>query len=54
LAHPGDRIRLGEYEATVEDVRRRSISRVLLQKRPLTTAPPPPVEAQAPTEADET
>lgn len=45
LAHPGDRIRFGEYEATVEDVRRRRISRVLLQKRPTTTLPPPSVEA---------
>lgn len=49
LAHPGDRIRFGDYEATVEDVRRRRISRVLLQKRPATTVPPPPA---APDEDD--
>ena len=30
LAHPGDRIRIGGYEATVEDVRRRRIARVAL------------------------
>lgn len=41
LPHPGDRIRFGDYEATVEDVRRRRISRVVLQKRPATTVPPP-------------
>ena len=30
LAHPGDRIRIGGFEATVEDVRRRRIARVAL------------------------
>jgi len=40
LAHPGDRMRFGEYEATVEDVRRRRISRVLLHRRPATVTPP--------------
>jgi CBS domain containing-hemolysin-like protein len=44
LAHPGDRIRFGDYEATVEDVRRRRINRVLLQKRPATVAPPRTVD----------
>lgn len=42
LARPGDRIRFGEYEATVEDVRRRRINRVVLKKQPATTFPPPP------------
>jgi CBS domain containing-hemolysin-like protein len=31
LAHPGDRIQIGQYEATVEDVRRRRIFRVALR-----------------------
>lgn len=31
LAHPGDRIQIGQYEATVEDVRRRRIWRVALR-----------------------
>ncbi len=34
LAHPGDRVRLGRYEAIVEDVRERRVHRV--QFRPLT------------------
>lgn len=52
LAHPGDRIRFGEYEATVEDVRRRRISRVVLQKRPATVAPPRPEATEAEPDAD--
>ncbi|MNC87489.1 hypothetical protein D3C83_32180 [compost metagenome] len=31
LAHPGDRILIGGYEATVEDVRRRRIWRVAIR-----------------------
>lgn len=31
LAHPGDRIQIGQFEATVEDVRRRRIWRVALR-----------------------
>lgn len=31
LAHPGDRVQIGRYEATVEDVRRRRIWRVALR-----------------------
>ena len=31
LAHPGDRVQIGEYEATVEDVRRRRIWRVAVR-----------------------
>jgi CBS domain containing-hemolysin-like protein len=34
LAHPGDRVRLGRYEAVVEDVRERRVHRVAF--RPLT------------------
>lgn len=40
LAHPGDRIRIGQYEVTVEDVRRRRIGRVALRPRPETMPPP--------------
>jgi CBS domain containing-hemolysin-like protein len=36
LAHPGDRVRLGRYEALVEDVRERRVHRVSF--RPLTDA----------------
>jgi CBS domain containing-hemolysin-like protein len=32
LAYPGDRVKLGDYEATVEDVRRRRIERVALRR----------------------
>ncbi len=35
LAHPGDRVRLGRYEAFVEDVRERRVHRVAF--RPMTT-----------------
>jgi CBS domain containing-hemolysin-like protein len=46
LAHPGDRLRIGKYEATVEDVRRRRIVRVAL--RPLMpSSHPPPDDAGA-------
>jgi CBS domain containing-hemolysin-like protein len=31
LAHPGDRVQIGQYEATVEDVRRRRIWRVAMR-----------------------
>ncbi len=40
LAHPGDRLRIGAYEATVEDVRRRRIGRVALRTPTPSTLPP--------------
>jgi CBS domain containing-hemolysin-like protein len=47
LAHPGDRIQIGGYEAVVEDVRRRRIWRVALRPhipsaRPVSLPPPEP------------
>ena len=42
LAHPGDRVQIGGYEATVEDMRRRRIGRVSFRPHHPTTAPPPP------------
>jgi CBS domain containing-hemolysin-like protein len=44
LAHPGDRVQIGPYEATVEDVRRRRIWRVAMRPyvpslRPASAAP---------------
>lgn len=44
LAHPGDSIRIGEYEATVEDVRRRRIARVGLRPSPRRSTKPPPMD----------
>jgi CBS domain containing-hemolysin-like protein len=41
LAHPGDRLRIGPFEATVEDVRRRRIGRVAL-RAPMPSSLPPP------------
>lgn len=40
LAHPGDRVQIGGYEATVEDMRRRRIGRVAFRPHRPTTAPP--------------
>jgi CBS domain containing-hemolysin-like protein len=40
LAHPGDRVQIGPYEATVEDVRRRRIWRVALRPHEPTMRPP--------------
>lgn len=40
LAHPGDRIRIGQYEVTVEDVRRRRIARVAVRPADSHSAPP--------------
>jgi CBS domain containing-hemolysin-like protein len=40
LAHPGDRVQMGQYEATVEDVRRRRIWRVALRPHEPTVRPP--------------
>ncbi|HEX2678334.1 MAG TPA: transporter associated domain-containing protein, partial [Polyangiales bacterium] len=40
LAHPGDRLRIGPYEATVEDVRRRRIGRVALRTPNPSSLPP--------------
>jgi CBS domain containing-hemolysin-like protein len=39
LAHPGDRIQIGKYEATVEDVRRRRIWRVAIRPHEPTLRP---------------
>ncbi|MBK8169100.1 MAG: HlyC/CorC family transporter [Sandaracinaceae bacterium] len=41
LAHPGDRVRLGGYDAVVEDVRRRRVGRVAFVPA-VRTIPPPP------------
>jgi CBS domain containing-hemolysin-like protein len=41
LAHPGDRVRIGSYEATVEDMRRRRIGRVALRTPSPSSIPPP-------------
>ena len=40
LARPGDHVRLGEFEVTVEDVRSRRISRVVLRRGNQSTFPP--------------
>ncbi|MCG8554006.1 MAG: hemolysin family protein [Proteobacteria bacterium] len=48
LAHPGDRVRMGQFEAVVEDVRRRRIGRVAVRRYVPTLRPekgdsvPPP------------
>src|SRR5690606_36918151 len=52
LAHPGDRVRLGAFDATVEDVRERRVSRVAFhpvppedleaERRPPSALPPRP------------
>ena len=44
LAHPGDSIRIGRYEATVEDVRRRRIARVALRPTAQSSLVPPAVD----------
>ncbi|MET0386247.1 MAG: hemolysin family protein [Polyangiales bacterium] len=41
LAHPGDRVRIGSHEATVEDMRRRRIGRVALRSPSGSSIPPP-------------
>ena len=42
LPKPGDRVRIGEYEAVVEVVRRRRVSRVVFRvAEKLSTLPPP-------------
>jgi len=41
LAHPGDRVRIGSHEATVEDMRRRRIGRVALRSPTGSSIPPP-------------
>jgi CBS domain containing-hemolysin-like protein len=46
LAHPGDRIQIGSYEATVEDVRRRRIWRVAI--RPYTPSLRPTPKPESP------
>jgi CBS domain containing-hemolysin-like protein len=47
LAHPGDRIQIGSYEATVEDVRRRRIWRVAIRPYQPSLRPTPKPEAPA-------
>lgn len=47
LALPGDRVRLGAYDAVVEQVRRRRVSRVALVRRIPTSIPPPPPQESA-------
>jgi CBS domain containing-hemolysin-like protein len=43
LPKPGDRVRIGEYEAVVEVVRRRRVSRVVFRvAEKLSSIPPPP------------
>lgn len=42
LARPGDHVRVGEFEATVEDVRSRRIGRVVLRKSKQSEPPPSP------------
>ena len=39
LARPGDVVRLGPFDATVEDVRRRRVTRVRLTRRAMSIAP---------------
>lgn len=41
LAHPGDRVRLGGWDAVVEDVRRRRVNRVSFVLATATLPPPP-------------
>ena len=47
IPKPGDRVRIGEYEAVVEVVRRRRVSRVVFRvaEKPVTSAPPPKPDA---------
>lgn len=40
LARPGDMVRIGPFDATVEDVRRRRVTRVRLTPRPMSIHPP--------------
>jgi CBS domain containing-hemolysin-like protein len=42
LARPGDHVRVGEFEATVEDVRSRRIGRVVLRRSKQSEPPPSP------------
>jgi CBS domain containing-hemolysin-like protein len=52
LAHPGDRVRLGKWDAVVEDVRRRRVNRVSFV--PVTAStPPPPLTLPPPPGEDE-
>ena len=52
LARPGDMVRIGPYEATVEDVRRRRVTRVRLTPRPMSVHPQA-MEPLAPEPPDE-
>jgi CBS domain containing-hemolysin-like protein len=47
LAHPGDRIQIGQYEAVVEDVRRRRIWRVALRPHVPSSRPSAPASSSS-------
>ena len=51
LAHPGDRIELGPWEAYVEDVRARRVHRVRFSKRAASELDEPPVTTSRPPRA---
>ena len=46
LARPGDRVRVGAYDAVVSDVRRRRVARVVLTPRQATVPPPATVDPE--------
>ena len=52
LAHPGDRVRLGAWDAVVEDVRRRRVHRVSFVPASA-TMPPPPLTLPPPQSVDD-
>ncbi len=52
LAHPGDRVRLGGWDAVVEDVRRRRVNRVSFVLA-TATMPPPPLTPPPPSEDED-
>ena len=53
LARPGDVVRIGPYDATVEDVRRRRVTRVRLTPRPESIRPPQPLDVEEPAKEEE-
>jgi len=53
LARPGDAVRLGTFDATVEDVRRRRVTRVRLTRHPMSLMPESPLpQAETPDKDD--
>jgi hypothetical protein len=61
LARPGDVVRIGHFDATVEDVRHRRVTRVRLERRPDSIVPtaddqpdsePSPVISEGPNSSD--